>query len=132
MKFCQELQRHDNYGFHFFQVFADKKLSSSKLLAIHLQGIFLFEASKSTSVPHRVLASFFWHQITRIQYDNSKFQLLVEDAEKLKYYTSESKSKVMFDSSSTHHQHSNQLRLNSKVKNNVTGNFDDFLFLKQI
>ena len=81
MKFCQELQRHDNYGFHFFQVFSDKKLSSSKLLAIHLQGIFLFEASKSTSVPHRVLASFFWHQITRIQYDNSKFQLLVQVSE---------------------------------------------------
>lgn len=37
----------------------------------------------------------------------------------MKYYTSESKSKVMFDSSSTHHQHSNQLRLNSKVVNNT-------------
>ena len=114
MKFCHELQRHDNFGFHFFRVFNDKKCVQSKLLAVHLHGIFLFEASKNTSVPHRVLASFFWHQITRIQYDNSKFQLLVQDQDKLKYYTLESKSKVMFDLSSTHHQHSNQLRLNAK------------------
>ena len=69
IKFCKELQRHDNYGFHFFNVFTDKKMTHSKLLAIHIQGIFLFEATKESNVAHKVQASFFWHKITRIQYD---------------------------------------------------------------
>lgn len=125
MKFCKELARHDNYGFHFFQVFQDKKLQKVKLLGIHLQGIFLFDLSSKNEVAHQVQASFFWHKITRIQYDTGKFQLLVQDEadkaknHKLKFYAEESKSKVMFDLASAHHQHSNQLRLNAKLQNEV-------------
>ena len=121
IKFCKELQRHGNYGFHFFKVFTDKKLQHSKLLGIHIQGIFLFEATKELSVAHLVQASFFWHKITRIQYDSGKFHLLVQDdhdkskSQKIKYYAEECKSKVMFDVSSAHHQHSNQIRLNAKM-----------------
>ena len=121
IKFCKELQRHGNYGFHFFKVFTDKKLQHSKLLGIHIQGIFLFDATKELSVAHLVQASFFWHKITRIQYDSGKFHLLVQDdhdkskSQKFKYYAEECKSKVMFDVSSAHHQHSNQIRLNAKM-----------------
>ena len=121
IKFCKELQRHGNYGFHFFKIFTDKKLQHSKLLGIHIQGIFLFEATKELSVAHLVQASFFWHKITRIQYDSGKFHLLVQDdhdkskSQKFKYYAEECKSKVMFDVSSAHHQHSNQIRLNAKM-----------------
>ena len=52
---------------------------------------------------------------------SGKFHLLVQDdhdkskSHKLKYYAKECKSKVMFDVSSSHHQHSNQMRLNAKM-----------------
>ena len=133
IKFCKELQRHDNYGFHFFNVFTDKKLQHSKLLGIHIQGIFLFDASKQSSVAHQIQASFFWHKITRIQYDSGKFHLLVQDdqdkskSHKLKYYAQECKSKVMFDVSAAHHQHSNQMRLNAKMVRPDLG----YIFLKE-
>lgn len=122
IKFCKEVQRHDNYGFHFFKVFNDKKMTQAKLLGIHIEGIFLFNISEHNSIPHQITSSFFWHKITRIQYDTGKFQLLVQDEHdksknhKLKFYAEEIKSKVMFDLASTHHQHSNQLRLNAKVQ----------------
>lgn len=120
IKFCKELQRNDNYGFHFFKVFTDKKMLTSKLLGVHIQGLFLFEPSKNISHPHRIVASYFWHKITRIQYDNGKFQLLVQDepgkSHKLKFYTVDGQSKVMFDLSSACHQHSNQLRLKASVE----------------
>lgn len=124
MKFCKELAKHDNYGFHFFQVCSEKKLQKVKLLGIHLLGIFLFDVSSKNDSAHQVQASFFWHKITRIQYDAGKFQLLVQDDQdkaknhKLKFYAEESKSKVMFDLASAHHQHSNQLRLNAKTLEN--------------
>ena len=150
MKYCQELLRHSNYGFHMFKVSTDKKCQQhSKLLGIHLKGIFLFEASPpptefsnknhhqnynniSHQLPHHILASYFWHKITRIQYSSGKFHLLIQDSEsrqshKLKYYTSTSeasavesyKSKLMFDLSACHHQHSNQLRLQQNESNRV-------------
>ena len=149
MKYCQELLRHSNYGFHMFKVSTDKKCQHSKLLGIHLKGIFLFEASPpptefsnknhhqnynniSHQLPHQILASYFWHKITRIQYSSGKFHLLIQDSEsrqshKLKYYTSTSeasavesyKSKLMFDLSACHHQHSNQLRLQQNESNRV-------------
>ena len=150
MKYCQELLRHSNYGFHMFKVSTDKKCQQhSKLLGIHLKGIFLFEASQpptefsnknhlqnynniSQQLPHQILASYFWHKITRIQYSSGKFHLLIQDAEsrshKLKYYTSTTseaavnnesyKSKLMFDLSACHHQHSNQLRLQQTTTTN--------------
>merc|ERR1719242_859729 len=50
MKYCQELLRHSNYGFHMFKVSTDKKCQQhSKLLGIHLKGIFLFEANQPSS-----------------------------------------------------------------------------------
>ena len=112
---------HEHYCKLCGKVFTDKKLQHSKLLGIHIQGIFLFEATKELSVAHLVQASFFWHKITRIQYDSGKFHLLVQDdhdkskSQKIKYYAEECKSKVMFDVSSSHHQHSNQIRLNAKM-----------------
>ena len=120
MKFCHELLRHDNYGFHLFKVSTDKQTNkqqqhSKKLLVgIHLRGIFLFEESaKHSFSPHKILASYFWHKITRIQYNSGKFHLLIQDenkSHKFKYYTAElTKSKMMFDLSACHHQHSNQL-----------------------
>ncbi len=123
IKFCKELMRHDNYGFHFFQVFSDKKLCTEKFLGIHLQGLFLFDPSSQPDKPLQVTASFFWHKITRIQYDTGKFQLLINgiDKLKLKFYThghNTNQSKVMFDLASSHHQYSNQLRLNL-AKNRV-------------
>jgi hypothetical protein len=124
IRFCKEIQRLDNFGFHFFKVFTDKKLNQPKLLGMHVQGIFLYEISTNKYVSHKILASFFWHKITRIQYDTGKFQLLVQDEQhKLKYYVQEAKSKVMFDLASSHHQHSNnQLRLKSKNSNTVKDN----------
>ena len=133
MKYCQELLRHSNYGFHMFKVSTDKKCQQhSKLLGIHLKGIFLFDANQPSpssessnynknhpqnyysqqQLPHQILASYFWHKITRIQYSSGKFHLLIQDAEsrshKLKYYTSTTseaatvnnesyKSELMFD-----------------------------------
>ena len=152
MKYCQELLRHSNYGFHMFKVSTDKKCQQhSKLLGIHLKGIFLFDAQPSESsnynknhpqnyysqqqLPHQILASYFWHKITRIQYSSGKFHLLIQDAEsrshKLKYYTSTSeaavnnesyKSKLMFDLSACHHQHSNQLRLQQTTTTTTNNN----------
>ena len=119
MKFCKDLQRHDNYGFHFFTVYTDKKLTGSKLLGIHLHGIFLFDKSKDSVKAHQVKTVFYWHQITRIQYDAGKFQLLEGKNQKLKFYVEENKSKILFDLSSAHHQHSNQLRLNAKMANEL-------------
>ena len=118
MAFCQELLKHDNYGFHMFKVWTDKKLQQSKLLGIHLRGLFLFDESNNTSIPHRILTSYFWHKITRIQYNSGKFHLLIQDesrSHKLKYYTADTKSKIMFDLSACHHQHSNQMRLQANL-----------------
>ena len=60
---------------------------------------------------------------------SGKFHLLVQDdhdkskSHKLKYYAKECKSKVMFDVSSSHHQHSNQMRLNAKMVSKKKLNF---------
>ena len=74
-----------------------------------MQGIFLFETSRDSSQPHKMLGSFFWQSVTRIQYDKSRFQLSVQQkgeaqARKVKFYVSEVKAKVMFDLASAHHK----------------------------
>ena len=84
LKFCRELQRLENFGFHFFSVTKDKKSSSSLpsltsssgcLLGIHVQGVFLYERAKDIFTPHKLLAPFFWRNIARIQYDKTRFQI---------------------------------------------------------
>ena len=118
LKFVKELQRSDNFGFHFYSVRETKKPTSlpKRHIGIHLQGIFLFETSRDKSIPHKILASSYWQNITRIQYDKSRFQLSVRDADdpektvKMKFYVSDSKSKLMFDLASAHHQFYSQQR----------------------
>ena len=49
IKYCKEVQRNDNYGFHNYAVTESKKQLTSnrkKHLGIHLQGVFLFETSR--------------------------------------------------------------------------------------
>ena len=112
IKYCKEVQRNDNYGFHNFSVTESKKQMTTnrrKHLGIHLQGIFLFETSRDSGQPHKMLGSFFWQSVTRIQYDKSRFQLSVQQkgeaqARKVKFYVSEVKAKVMFDLASAHHK----------------------------
>lgn len=142
MKFCREIQRLENFGFHFFSVAADKKSSTSLasltvptncLLGIHVQGIFMYERARDILSPHKLLAPLFWRNIARIQYDKTRFQITLtatgssscsnnnnntnkEDSKshKLKFQVSELKAKLMFELSSCHHQHSNKLRYQSK------------------
>ena len=112
LRYCREIQRLDNYGFQNFSVRETKKPTAlpKRHLGIHLQGIFLFETSKDPSSPHKILASFYWQNVTRIQYDKCRFQISVKDEKsaektaKAKFYVSELKSKLMFDLSSAHHQ----------------------------
>ncbi|TRY73025.1 hypothetical protein TCAL_12859 [Tigriopus californicus] len=153
LKYCKEIQRLDNFGFHTFSVQETKKTSSTlnlssssasstshhqlhphqscgkigaRHIGVHLQGMFLFETSKDPAVSHKIIGSFSWHQISRIQYDKSRFQLSVQDSEdkektfKLKFYVAELKAKVMFDLSSAHHQFYIQQRWNS-AKNLANG-----------
>ena len=48
VKFCKQIQRHDNYGFHFFKVMADKKKSTSRRnQSVHCRRI----SSATGSVP---------------------------------------------------------------------------------
>lgn len=122
MKYCRELQRLDNFGFHLFSVSENKRttpdLASSKTLGIHTQGIFLFNTSKDLTVAHKIMASFFWHKISRIQHEKGLFQLLVQDrqkAHKLKYHVWDHKAKLLFALASAHHQHNQQLRLKQPV-----------------
>ena len=122
LRYCREIQRMDNYGFHNFAVSETKKPSNSnpssvsrhghrRHLGIHMQGVFLFETSRDRSVPHKIISSFFWGSIGRIQYDKTRFQLSVREEggggggeRKAKFYMSEVKSKVMFDLASAHHK----------------------------
>ena len=107
--------------------------NKSIILGIHVEGIFLFEAGskKELSEPHKMIDSYFWHKIGRIQYDKTRFQLLVQtdpltnfpnvnsgssyahekNVKKLKFYVSENKAKFLFDLSSAHHQYSNRQKL---------------------
>jgi hypothetical protein len=120
IKYVKEVQRSDNYGFHNFSVRESKKPISSpqrrKHLGIHLQGVFLFETSvRDRSSPHKMLGSFFWHSISRIQYDKTRFQISVQQKgepspKKVKFYVSEVKAKVMFDLASAHHKYYMQNR----------------------
>ena len=139
LKFCRELQRLENFGFHFFSVTRDKKSSTSLpslssstscLIGIHVQGVFLYERAKDILTSHKLVAPFFWRNIGRIQYDKTRFQItLVANAtnsnnnnnnkednkcHKLKFQVSESKAKLMFELASSHHQHSNKLRYQAK------------------
>lgn len=127
IKFCREIQRLDNYGFHTFSVRETKKPTTlpKRHLGVHQKGLFLFETSRDRFTPHKIMASFFWHTITRIQYDKCRFQLSVTDAssassetgmKKIKFYVSEVKSKLMFDLSSAHHQFHVQQRLNGSTE----------------
>ncbi len=122
LKYCRELQRHDNYGFHMFKVREAKKdllPSARKHLGIHLKGVFIFETSNDKSTPHKKLASYVWRSIVRIQYDKSRFQLVVQESgdkanlTKIKFYVSEVKTRLMFDLASAHHQFHLQQRWNS-------------------
>jgi len=141
LKFCRELQRLENFGFHFFSVTRDKKsvtslpaMASSTpcLIGIHVQGVFLYERARDIATSHKLLAPFFWRNIGRIQYDKTRFQItLVANAtnsnnnnnnnnkddnkcHKLKFQVSESKAKLMFDLASSHHQYSNKIRYQAK------------------
>jgi len=87
LKFCRDLQRLENFGFHFFGVAKDKKSSSSLpsltsasasgyLLGIHVQGVFMYEKAKDIFGPHKLLAPFFWRNIARIQYDKTRCQCI--------------------------------------------------------
>ena len=117
LKFIREIQDLSDFGFHLFEVQLEKSENSRRsrrLLGVHIEGIFLFETSCDFAQSHKVLASFFWHKIHRIQYDKTRFQLLVGDSgegsQKLKFYVSETKAKLLFDLSSCHHQYSNKLK----------------------
>ena len=123
LRYCSEIQRLPDFGYHTFAVRETKKPISSpkRHIGIHVNGIFLFETSKDKTQSHKAIASFKWVNITRIQYDKSRFQLSVQDAEsrttdKVKFYVSETKAKVMFDLSSAHHQIYIQQRWNSNPK----------------
>ena len=76
-RFCQELQRTPSYGFHPFSVRATKKLTSlpKQHLGIHLHGLFLFETGRDRFAEHKLVAYFRWSEVTRIQYDKSRFQI---------------------------------------------------------
>jgi hypothetical protein len=148
LKFCRELQRLENFGFHFFDVTRDKKSSSSLpslnssaniIIGIHVQGVFLYEKSKDIFTSHKLLAPFFWRNIGRIQYDKTRFQITLvansthnsnnnnnnnkDDSKchKLKFQVSESKAKLMFELASSHHQHSNKLRYQAKKLEEPSG-----------
>ena len=121
LKFVREIENLPDYGFHLFEVSTEKAVStavpnhqlnrkSRLLLGVHIEGIFLFDPSSDISTSHRVTSSFYWHRIARIQYDKTRFQLLMDSSDKVKFYVSETKAKLMFDLSSAHHQHSNKTR----------------------
>ena len=145
LKFCRQIQQLGVYGFHLFNVGMDKASSrrassdfllserctskKSIVIGIHIEGIFLFEvgSNKDLSQPHKMTSSYFWHKVDRIEYDKTRFQLLVQNdgvgnhqsenktndknVKKLKYYVPENKGKFLFDLASAHHQYSNRQKL---------------------
>ena len=144
LKFCHQIQQLSVYGFHLFNVSSDKTstrrastdfLLSDRyshkqiILGIHIEGIFLFESGskKDPSQPHKMTSSNFWHKVDRIEYDKTRFQVIVQNdtetdpeaaskvaeknLKKLKFYVSENKAKFLFDLASAHHQYSNRQKL---------------------
>lgn len=126
LKFVREIENLSDFGFHLFEAGTSSgSCSQKRKLGVHIEGIFLFDESvNDLATSHQVSASFFWHKINRIQYDKTRFQLLVGDeqeadtgdkaggggGQKVKFYVSEMKAKLLFDLASSHHQYSNKLK----------------------
>jgi len=107
--FCHQIMEKEDYGFHVYTGRENKKNDcQSTTFAIHLQGIFLFEISRNVFAPPRVIKSYPWKSIKQIQYSVSKLQLSVQDKSgmsKVKLYMPETRSKHVFDLTSTHHKY---------------------------
>jgi len=109
LSFCHQIMTQEDYGFHMYTGRENKKNDCpSTTFAIHVQGIFFFEISRNVFKPPKVIQSYPWRSIKKIQYSGSKLQLSVLDktgVSKVRLYMPETRSKHVFDITSAHHKY---------------------------